>query len=289
MEFNRDTRVEAEFAKQDRIQVDIGDWLFDAPDIEFDQFARLISQRDWSSIDGSDVELRPLTRQQGFQGNKYIIKFTSRIRGGSNRADAPLIDGKLVLHRYRAVHLGPTRYRIVSELSVNPTRALAHQPRNQSIINDVLGRSEGEAIISGMWTSRRISMGCKANSNVVRQTPGTVERPKLDWDKINYIRANFKEDHPVRGCKGMAETFGMKVNTISKVVNGDTWKPRDWTDDVEPPKTKKKIMAEWRKLMKDNQRIQARLKEVYPDREIVEDAFFNERGYETLKGLLRNK
>lgn len=132
-------------------------------------------------------------------------------------------------------------------------------------------------------------MGCKANSNVVRQTPGTVERPKLDWDKINYIRANFKEDHPVRGCKGMAETFGMKVNTISKVVNGDTWKPRDWTDDVEPPKTKKKIMAEWRKLMKDNQRIQARLKEVYPDREIVEDAFFNERGYETLKGLLRNK
>lgn len=181
MEFNRDTRVEAEFAKQDRIQVDIGDWLFDAPDIEFDQFAQLISQRDWSSIDGSDVELRPLTRQQGFQGNKYIIKFTSRIRGGSNRTDAPLIDGKLVLHRYRAAHLGPTRYRIVSALSVNPTRALAHQPRNQSIINDFLGRTEGEAEIpQPEMRSRRLPSPVRSERAInPRDDNVLIDRPWL--------------------------------------------------------------------------------------------------------------
>lgn len=127
----------------------------------------------------------------------------------------------------------------------------------------------------------------KTNPNTRRQMQCLAERPKLDWDKVNYIRVNFKEDHPVRGCKGMAEKFGVKHSTISKVVNGDTWEPRDWTDDIEPPKTSKKIMAEWRKLMKDNRRMRARLKELYPDREIEEDAFFNESGYETLKSLLR--
>lgn len=132
-------------------------------------------------------------------------------------------------------------------------------------------------------------MGHKTNSNVVGQTRGTVQRQKLDWAKVNFIRANFEEDHPVRGCKGMAEKFGVSGNTISKVVNGDTWEPRDWMDDIEPPKTSKKIMAEWRKLMKDNRRIQARLKELYPDREIKEDAFVNERGYEALKDLLKKR
>ena len=129
----------------------------------------------------------------------------------------------------------------------------------------------------------------KTNAAARRQTRGLIEKPKLDWDKVNFIRASFKEDHSVRGCKGMAEKFGVSVNTISKVVNGDTWEPRDWTDDIEPPKTSKKILAEWRKLMKDNQRVQARLKELYPDREVEENTFFNESGYETLKALLKNK
>ena len=82
MDFDRDARIEAEYAKQDRIQIDIGRWLFDGPDIEFDQFANLIADRDWASIDGSEVELRPLNRPQGFQGNKYVIRFASRRQGG---------------------------------------------------------------------------------------------------------------------------------------------------------------------------------------------------------------
>lgn len=82
MDFDRDARVEAEYAKQDRIQIDIGRWLFDGADIEFDEFARRIADRDWASIDGSDIELRPLNRPQGFQGNKYVIRFASRRRGG---------------------------------------------------------------------------------------------------------------------------------------------------------------------------------------------------------------
>ena len=49
----------------------------------------------------------------------------------------------------------------------------------------------------------------KTNPNARRQTRGLTDKQKLDWDKVNYIRANFKEGHPVRGCKGMAAKFGV--------------------------------------------------------------------------------
>ncbi|MCV6575962.1 MAG: hypothetical protein OIF58_09525 [Cohaesibacter sp.] len=147
MNFDRDVRVEAAYAKQDRIQIDIGRWLFDGLDVEFDQFANLIADRDWASIDGSDIELHPLNRPQGFQGNKYVIRFASRRQGGKLRADAPLVEGNLILHRYRATQFGPSRFDIIAEISLNPTRALVHQPRNSSIINDYLGRTENEATI----------------------------------------------------------------------------------------------------------------------------------------------
>lgn len=132
-------------------------------------------------------------------------------------------------------------------------------------------------------------MNCNANLNARQQTRVLTDRQKLDWDKVNYIRANFKEDHPVRGCKGMAKKFSVSTNTISKVVNGDTWEPRDYVDDVEPPKTRRKIMADYRKAIKSAKRIQSRLKELYPERDFEEDAIFNEHGYEMLKDLLRKK
>ena len=66
-------------------------------------------------------------------------------RAASLRANAPLVEGSLILHRYRATQFGPSRFDIMAEISLNPTRALVHQPRNSSIINGFLGRTENEA------------------------------------------------------------------------------------------------------------------------------------------------
>ncbi len=147
MELNSTVRVDAEYAKQDRIQIDLGRWFFDSAEVEFDQFANLIADRDWGSIDGSDVDLLPLNRPQGFEGNKYVIRFASRRSGGRLRANAPLVEGQLVLRRYRAGQFGPSRFDIIAEVSLNPTRTLVHQPRNSSIISDFLGRTENGAHI----------------------------------------------------------------------------------------------------------------------------------------------
>lgn len=74
------------------------------------------------------------------------------------------------------------------------------------------------------------------------RTRHLIYEPKLNWDAVNFIRSNVIEYDRNFGCKAMALRFGVSVNTISKVVNGDTWKPRRGHDDVRPPRTRSRVL-----------------------------------------------
>ena len=75
-----------------------------------------------------------------------------------------------------------------------------------------------------------------------RRTSGLINEPKLDWEDVNFIRLNFVEYDRQWGCKAMAARFDVSVQAISKVVNGDTWKPREGMNDALPPMTRKRIL-----------------------------------------------
>lgn len=102
----------------------------------------------------------------------------------------------------------------------------------------------------------------KTNPKARRQTRGLIYEPKLDWDKVNYIRANFKEYDPIYGCKGMGKKFGVSANTISKVVNGDVWKPRYWLGDVSPPLTNKRFWRNQFEIHQENERLKEQVKAI---------------------------
>lgn len=75
-----------------------------------------------------------------------------------------------------------------------------------------------------------------------RTAPGRalLYEPKLDWEAVNFIRLNFVEYDREWGCKAMTARFDVSAQAVSKVVNGDTWKPRKGMNDVAPPMTRKR-------------------------------------------------
>ena len=97
----------------------------------------------------------------------------------------------------------------------------------------------------------------RTNPNASKQTRGLIYEPKLDWEKVNYIRAHFKEYDPVYGCKGMGKKFGVSANTISKIINGDIWKPRRFKDDARPPLTNKRYWKVWADHHKEMEKLKA--------------------------------
>ena len=143
MEFDRNTRVDIATAKQDRISLNLGDWIYDGDDSAFRMFIMALENSDWPNPNNTSPTLSPLCRSQR-HGNKSSLKFTSRRVGGAQRAGAPLIDGKIVFQKTRFNDFGPARYIGKAEISINPTRALVHQPINNSIIQSILHQSEIE-------------------------------------------------------------------------------------------------------------------------------------------------
>lgn len=97
----------------------------------------------------------------------------------------------------------------------------------------------------------------RTNPNASKQTRGLIYEPKLDWEKVNYIREWFKEYDPVYGCKGMGKKFGVSANTISKIVNGDIWKPRRFENDIHPPMTSKRYWKNWADYHRKMERLKA--------------------------------
>lgn len=91
------------------------------------------------------------------------------------------------------------------------------------------------------------------------RTRHLIYEPKLNWDAVNYIRSNIIEYDRDFGCKAMAQRFGVSVNTISKVVNGDTWKPRRGHDDVRPPITRRRL---FKSMVQYHQKMQSNLAEL---------------------------
>lgn len=129
-----------EEAKQDRIQFSIGEWILDGHQSDFEAFLGTLANSCWP-----DTDQKIFTRPQGADF-KRELKFVSRTdRNGNQRIGAPLVDGSIVFYRQSRQHGSGefsewVSYRGTAFVTLNPTRALAHQPVNREIIDYERGR-----------------------------------------------------------------------------------------------------------------------------------------------------
>lgn len=210
MILGRETRVDDNFAKQDRIQIDIGNWIYDGSDTSFRQFVNQISARSWFSIDGSEIELSPLTGVQRLGNNQYKIKFTSRLRGGVTRTGAPLLEGKLVFRKTGFNDHGPSRFYIKAEVSVNPTRAMVHQTVDRSLIDEYLGRPD--------VTDRRTTPDLRT-----RELPETVRNERAinpTDDNVIIDRPHIIMSGPTHWNLFRNRYFGQVVSLLEQLIGG---------------------------------------------------------------------
>lgn len=47
---------------------------------------------------------------------------------------------------------------------------------------------------------------------------------KLTWEKVRWIRANYKKDDPDLGAVALAKRFNVGPSTIDDVIRRDTWR-----------------------------------------------------------------
>lgn len=127
-------QVSAEGAKQDKISIWIGEWIFEGPDTELIQFVSSMSERPWPLFDSSEYDVPTFRRFQSRQGSLQELRFTTRRRGGNERIGAPLISGSIQFKRRPNDGFGPSQYTCSARVTINPTRALVHQPVNRSVI-----------------------------------------------------------------------------------------------------------------------------------------------------------
>lgn len=143
-ELERGISVHSENAKQDRLSLDIGEWFIRADETGIENFSRRLSELTWYDIDGSDIH-EPIF--QSTQHYNHIRKIAFRSIRHHSREGRALISGSILLRRVGRFQTEQNDYKVVAEVSVNPTRALLHQPRNDSIIQAFRHRDHSDASV----------------------------------------------------------------------------------------------------------------------------------------------
>lgn len=131
--FERGVQVSSDEAKQDKISIVFGHWVFESSYTEIEAFAHYLSRRSWHSINGEEYDFTPLRGRQR-RSNRWKIPFRSHRRNGEVQQGAALISGDIVIQQTGFSNFGPSRYHCSADVTINPTRALAFQDPNLSII-----------------------------------------------------------------------------------------------------------------------------------------------------------
>lgn len=205
----RGVQVCALGAKQDRISIWIGDWIYEGDDTELLSFARAVSEREWPSLDGSQTDIMPFTR---FQRGRYSqeVKFTSRRRGGGEVVGAPLVAGSIEFKSEQVRNFGSSVYRCRAMVTLNPTRALVHQPVNHSIIRAFRRRNPDLAEFRAPVITTQDRAPLVRNERPINPTDDNViiDRHWLLMSEPNYWR-EFKDAY-----------IGLVALTLHDLVHG---------------------------------------------------------------------
>lgn len=130
--FERGVQVEAEDAKQDRIDLVFGQSFFATDEMTLEGLLHFMSDMTWQSIDGSDHEFTPFVSRQRF-GNRWKVRLRKHNRNGNVQDGALLAGGNFIVQRYQNPERGPSQFVASAEVTLNPTRALVYQPVNPTI------------------------------------------------------------------------------------------------------------------------------------------------------------
>lgn len=125
--FERGIEVSPLEAKQDRISIEIGDWIFIGDDVDLSIILMELHRRTYPLTDGSAQTF--LTARQGPLHNCHM-SFRSQ---AAMVQGAPLLGGRLICRRTRGDDHGSSTYRLFFRLVLNPTRSLNHQPLHAQI------------------------------------------------------------------------------------------------------------------------------------------------------------
>ena len=131
--FERGVQITAIQAKQDKIAIVFGKWIFDTSFTQIEALASYMSRRTWHSINGEQYEFTPLRDHQR-RTNRWKIPFRSHQRNGAVQEGAALIAGEIVIQQTGFNNFGPSRYYCTADVAINPTRALAYQSPTPSIV-----------------------------------------------------------------------------------------------------------------------------------------------------------
>lgn len=145
--FERGVQITATQAKQDKIAIVFGQWIFDTSFTEIEALASYMSRRTWHSINGEQYEFTPLRDHQR-RTNRWKIPFRSHKRNGVVQEGAPLIAGEIVIQQTGFNNFGPSRYYCTADVTINPTRALAYQSPNVSIVGAFRSGDHSNASVS---------------------------------------------------------------------------------------------------------------------------------------------
>lgn len=125
-EYTTTATVDTETAKHDRIELNIGEWMFTADD-DLNDIANRLSRavtyiRDY---DGRRFRFQLLNRPRG--QSQYLRKIPFKALGNPHfPTGRPLFQGRLILRRDTTNH---RQHYVKAELIINPTRAMAQYPR----------------------------------------------------------------------------------------------------------------------------------------------------------------
>lgn len=130
--FERGIDATPETAKQDRIEIELGDWLFIGDDSELQSGILHLREETYTSVIGENG----LHNTYGLFGSRqgHYNNFTIAIHSGRGvRIGAPLFAGRLKFRHSGGDDFSPSAYQLSFQLELNPTRALNHQPLHPDI------------------------------------------------------------------------------------------------------------------------------------------------------------
>lgn len=124
---DEDATLSADTAKQDKIDLELGEWTVRGNDGDANMLFLSLSQKT-VRLDNSPIRLKWFNAPQGWRFSTQTINFRGAGHGGRTTVGVPLVSGSLNIKRNgsRSDH-GPTHFSVKATLSINPTRFVRHR------------------------------------------------------------------------------------------------------------------------------------------------------------------
>lgn len=123
------------------------------------------------------------------------------------------------------ISLGSRKDKISFRVHKAVAETFIPNPKKLPEVNHLNGNKEENFTWNLEWVSGKENMRHAVVMGIQKAPRGIVNgNSTLSQKDINYIRNNYKERDKNFGCRALAKKFNVNHSTISRIINGETYK-----------------------------------------------------------------